>query len=121
MAEPKPSRSQINIELPANLPMTYANFALINHTPSEILIDLAQLLPNVPVARVQARILMTPLNAKLLYHALGENLAHYEAHFGPIPGFDEAFRQKNVLGGLEWRMGAPDAPPSEPPSDKPKE
>lgn len=82
MAQQK-SRS-FNIELPANLEPTYANFALISHTPSEVIIDLAQMLPNQPKVRVRSRVVMTPLNAKLTLRALQENLAKYEAAFGEI-------------------------------------
>jgi hypothetical protein len=35
-------------------------------------------------ARVQTRIVMTPLNAKLLLNALTENLEKFEAQFGEI-------------------------------------
>ncbi len=118
MADPKNARAQINVEVPADLPITYANFAIINHTPSEIVIDFAQLLPTMPKARVQARVLLTPLNAKLLHQALGENLARYEARFGPIPSSDEILRRGDVLGGLEWRLG-PSPPPEDSPPDTP--
>ena len=81
----KPARRvQVNIELPSNLQATYANFALISHSPSEMILDLAQVLPQQPKARIQARVVMTPLNAKLLYRALGENIGKYEAQFGEI-------------------------------------
>ena len=46
--------------------------------------DFAHLLPGLPQARVNARVVMSPLGAKLLYRALGENLARYEAAFGEI-------------------------------------
>lgn len=82
MNEPK-SRS-INVELPADLELTYANFAVISHTPSEVIIDLAQMMPNQPKVRVRSRVVMTPLNAKLMARALQENLARYEAAFGEI-------------------------------------
>jgi hypothetical protein len=72
------------VELPANLEPTYANFALISHSPSELIIDLAQLMPNQPQVRVKSRVVMTPLNAKLLLQALQDNLAKYEATFGEI-------------------------------------
>ena len=36
------------------------------------------------MARVRARLLMSPVGAKLFYRALGENLARYEAAFGEI-------------------------------------
>ena len=68
---------RVNIELPQDLEAIYSNFALITHSPSEIVIDFAKLLPNVPKAKVYARILMTPMNAKLLHRALGENLGKF--------------------------------------------
>jgi hypothetical protein len=84
VAKPAPSPTQINIELSSDLEAIYSNFAIINHSPSEIVIDFARLLPNVPKARVYARILLTPLNAKLLLKALQDNLARYEEKFGEV-------------------------------------
>jgi hypothetical protein len=72
------------IELPASLEATYSNFVLITHSPSEVILDFARALPNMPTAKVGARILMTPLNAKLLLRALADNLRKYEAQFGEI-------------------------------------
>lgn len=79
-----PPQKKLNIEVPTNLEPVYANFALIAHTPSEIVLDLAQAMPNHPQIRVKTRVVMTPLNAKLFLRALQENLAKYEAHFGEI-------------------------------------
>ena len=56
----------IQIELPADLEATYANFALITHSPSEMIIDFARVLPNQPKAKIYTRIVMTPMNAKLV-------------------------------------------------------
>jgi len=75
---------QLNVELPAELEAVYANLALITYSPSEVVIDFARILPNVPRARVYARIIMTPMNAKLLHRALGENLRKFEEQFGEI-------------------------------------
>ena len=72
----QPSRRiQVKVEVPANLDATYANFVVITHSPSEIILDFAQILPQKPKARIQTRVVMTPLNAKLLHRALGENIA----------------------------------------------
>jgi hypothetical protein len=80
-----PSRPvQVKIEVPANLDATYANFSVISHTPSEVFLDFAQLLPQQPTARIQTRVVMTPLNAKLVLRALGENIAKFEAQYGEI-------------------------------------
>jgi len=66
------------------LEAVYSNFALITHAPSEMVLDFARVMPNVPKSRVYARIIMTPLNAKLLLRALADNLAKYEAQYGEI-------------------------------------
>ena len=41
-------------------------------------------MPGEAQAKVRARVLMTPLSAKLLLRALNENLARYEAALGEI-------------------------------------
>ena len=83
-AAPNAANGQpMSIEFPPTLDAVYANFALITHSPSELLIDFARVLPNMR-ARVQTRIVMTPLNAKLLLSALSENLGKFEAQFGEI-------------------------------------
>jgi hypothetical protein len=86
MTEPTPENPphQMAIEIPANLEAVYSNFALITHSPSEIVVDFARLLPNMPKARVYTRIVMTPMNAKLLLRALSENLSRFEAQYGEI-------------------------------------
>jgi hypothetical protein len=72
------------VTLPANLEPAYSNFALITHSPSEFVVDFAQMMPQLPQARVVARVVTTPLHAKLLLRALAENIGRYEAQFGPI-------------------------------------
>lgn len=46
--------------------------------------DFIALAPNMPQAKVQSRIIMTPENAKNLMNALMENVKRYEATFGEI-------------------------------------
>ena len=75
---------QVNIEVPPDLDAIYSNLALITHSASEVIIDFARVLPNTPKAKVYARIITTPLHAKLLLRALNENLEKYEAQFGEI-------------------------------------
>jgi hypothetical protein len=91
-------RVQINVELPAQLEAVYANFAMITHSPSEIVIDFARVLPNVPKAKVYARILMTPMNAKLLHRALGGNLTKFEEQFGEIKTPEKGFGDERTIG-----------------------
>lgn len=81
----KPTPRRLSLEVPANLPATYANFVIISHSPSEVFLDFAQILPNVNKARVQSRMILTPTNAKMLLKALQDNVTRYEAQHGEIP------------------------------------
>lgn len=83
MAVPQ-NRPQTSLEVPTGLQPVYANLVRIAHSPADIVLDFAHLLPGEARAVIGARILMSPLSAKLLLRALGENLARYEAAFGEI-------------------------------------
>ena len=80
---PKPPTSP-TLEIPQGLDTVYCNLARISHSPADIVIDFAHLLPADTTAKVRARVLMSPLSAKLLLRALTENLARFEAAFGEI-------------------------------------
>jgi hypothetical protein len=84
MPTDKPASQQLQIEIPATLEPAYSNFAVIQHSPSEFVIDFARILPNMPSAKVGARVLTTPMHAKLLLRALQDNIERYEAQYGPI-------------------------------------
>lgn len=62
----------------------YANLAMIAHSPSEFFMDFIAVAPNMPQARVQSRIIMSPENAKQLLFALRENIERFENIFGVI-------------------------------------
>ncbi len=82
----KPEPRRINIEIPADLAATYSNLAVISHSPWEFFLDFAQIMPNMPQqARVRARVIIAPTNAKMLLRALEENIARYELQYGEIP------------------------------------
>lgn len=70
--------------LPESLEAVYTNIVRIAHTPSEVVFDFGQLLPGDPKAPIKARVLMSPLSAKLMQAALSENLSKYESTFGKI-------------------------------------
>ncbi len=76
------------IEVPPELREAYANMVRIAHMPSEMVFDFALKLPGSDAAKVTARVMMSPLSAKLFQRALAENLGKYEAMFGEvrIPG-----------------------------------
>ncbi|MBC6937853.1 MAG: DUF3467 domain-containing protein [Chloroflexi bacterium] len=75
---------KLQLEIPANLNGVYANAVIVSHTYGEIVLDFIQIAPNDPRARVQARVMMTPANAKLFLQALGTNLERFEATHGEI-------------------------------------
>lgn len=82
---PEPVPTQFpDLQFPDKLPVEYVNLVRIAHSPSELIFDFAQLLPGLTKPIVQSRIVMSPLGAKLFYHALKENIARYEAAFGEI-------------------------------------
>ncbi len=106
---------------PAEPRPEYANFVRISHSPTELVLDFACLLPappdlsepagqpRAPSSRAVARVMMSPLGAKLLYRALGENLARYEAAFGEIPTPGDP----NLVSDL-FRGTRPPEPPKPP-------
>ncbi len=78
-------QQQINIELgEKEAEGIYSNLAIITHSPAEFVIDFTRILPGIPKAKVHARIIMTPQHAKMLLHALGDNIDKYEKKFGEI-------------------------------------
>jgi len=76
---------QLNIEIgEKESEGIYANLAMIAHSPQEIIIDFARVMPGAPKTKVLSRIIMTPAHAKLLSKALEENLKKYESQYGQI-------------------------------------
>lgn len=83
--QPQPNPPSLPpIDLPENLEPIYSNVTRISHTPSEMVLDFSRLLPADIHFKVLSRIIMSPVGAKLLHRALGENLARFEATFGEI-------------------------------------
>jgi hypothetical protein len=96
----KPENNQINIELTEDIAEgTYANLAMIAHSNSEFVLDFIRLMPGMPKAKVQSRIIVTPEHAKRLLLALKENIDKYEETFGPIKRVDEGIRFPMNFGG----------------------
>jgi hypothetical protein len=85
MSEKQKQQHQLNIELPEDIADgVYSNLAIISHSSSEFVIDFIQLAPNVPKAKVKARVIVTPQHAKRLLTALADNLKKYESQYGVI-------------------------------------
>jgi len=85
MSQTEQEPQHINIELgEKEAEGIYSNLAIIRHSPAEFVIDFTRILPDVPRARVHARIIMTPQHAKMLLLALKENVVRFEAEQGEI-------------------------------------
>ena len=83
--ENEKNNNQLQIELKEEVAQgTYANLAIITHSSSEFIVDFVRVMPGLPKAGVQSRIVLTPEHAKRLMYALQENVAKYERNFGPI-------------------------------------
>jgi len=75
----------LNIELTEEMAEgDYVNFAIIGHSPQEFVFDFVRVLPNMGKGKVKSRVLMHPQQAKMLLHALRENIRLYEQSFGTI-------------------------------------
>jgi hypothetical protein len=78
---------QLKVELgEAEAEGIYSNLVLLTHSASEFILDFARVLPGTTKAKVYARIVMTPPNAKSLAAVLQKNLENYETKHGKIPG-----------------------------------
>ena len=76
---------QLQIELKEEVAQgTYANLAIISHSTSEFILDFVRVMPGLPKANVQSRIVLTPEHAKRLLMSLQENVARYETNVGRI-------------------------------------
>jgi hypothetical protein len=91
-----PAARTINVEVPESLEAIYANLAVITHSNSEIILDFARLLPNAAKGKVYARVIMTPMNAKLLLRALQTNLSKFEEQFGEIKTSEQAVEERTL-------------------------
>ena len=76
---------QFQLELPQAVAQgEYANFALITHSRSEFIADFARVLPGLPKAVINSRVIIAPEHAKRQHMALQENVAKCEHEFGKI-------------------------------------
>ena len=89
--EEQNNNGQLQIELKEEVAQgTYANLAIITHSSSEFILDFVRVIPGVPKAGVQSRIIVAPEHAKRLLRALEDNIAKYERVFGSIRIADES-------------------------------
>ncbi|MBK8557025.1 MAG: DUF3467 domain-containing protein [Lewinellaceae bacterium] len=96
MSEIKNQQPAINIEIAEEVAEgIYSNLAIISHSNAEFVVDFIRMMPNVPKAKVKARIVLTPQHAKRLLYALKDNLQKYEMQFGVIDEPDQPLPPMN--------------------------
>ena len=104
--QPQQMQQRLNIELgEKEAEGIYSNLAMIVHSPNEIIIDFARIMPGSPKSRVQARIIMTPAHAKMLKQALEDNLKKFEAQFGEIKLHGNAADSGKTIGFQSANQG----------------
>ena len=82
---PKTPDIQLQIQLDDSIADgQYVNMALVNHTETEFTLDFIYVQPQQPKARVRSRIITNPKHMKRLLVAMQDNVAKFEAKFGPI-------------------------------------
>ena len=93
MKKDKTDKNNINIELDESVAQgLYSNLVIVNHSPTEFVLDFINVMPGAPKAKVRSRIILTPDHTKKFINALGDNLNKYEKSFGKVKNF-----QKEVL------------------------
>ena len=94
MEDQKENKNQISIELKEEVAQgSYSNLAIITHSTSEFVIDFVRIMPGMPKANVQSRIILTPEHAKRLLLALKDNIEKFESLHGPIKDIEVGGKQ----------------------------
>ena len=100
MSEEK-KKDGLNIELTEEVAAgIFSNLAIINHSPSEFVIDFIQMMPGIQKAKVRSRVILTPQHAKRLMKALMDNVTKFEHQHGEIKDIDPA-------AGIPMNFGGP--------------
>ncbi len=90
----------LNIELSEEVAEgTYSNLAIINHSPSEFVVDFIQMMPGIKKAKVKSRVILTPQHAKRLMKALTDNVMKFENQHGDIQDVDPSAGVPLNFGG----------------------
>ena len=99
----KKNPNQLNIELKEDIAEgIYSNLAIIQHSPTEFVLDFIRIMPGVPKAQIKSRIILTPEHAKRLLAALHDNIQKYESVNGPIKDSSGPHG-----GGIPMNFGGP--------------
>jgi len=94
------AENELNIELSNEVAQgSYSNLAIITHSSSEFILDFVRLMPGVPKAQVNNRIIMNAEHAKRLFLALKDNISKFENQFGEIELHNEPLNKVPINFG----------------------
>jgi hypothetical protein len=92
--------NELNIELGSEVAQgSYSNLAIITHSSSEFILDFIRMMPGVPKAQVNNRIIMTAEHAKRLMLALKDNIDKFENQYGEIALHNEPINKVPINFG----------------------
>ena len=84
----KKENKNINIQLDDSIAHgIYSNLVVVNHSPTEFVLDFINVMPGVPKAKVRSRVILSPEHTKKFIRALSDNLSKYESVNGTIKDF----------------------------------
>tara|TARA_B100000780_G_scaffold242579_1_gene185434 strand:- start:496 stop:810 length:315 start_codon:yes stop_codon:yes gene_type:complete len=96
----KNEKKQVSIELPEDIAQgVYTSLVIVNHSPTEFVLDFISMMPGMPKAKVKSRIILTPPHAKRLLAVLVENVKKYESQFGEIKDIGKRQQVPLSFGG----------------------
>jgi hypothetical protein len=94
------AENELNIELNNDIAQgSYSNLAIITHSSSEFILDFIRMMPGVPKAQVNNRIIMTAEHAKRLLFALKDNIDKFESQYGEIKLHNEPINKVPINFG----------------------
>ncbi len=95
----KEKKNQLNIELKEEMSSgVYSNLVVVNYSPSEFVFDFISVMPGLPKAKVNSRVILSPQHAKRLLRVLGENIQTFESKNGNIKDLEGAKVPMNFGG-----------------------
>ena len=85
MAEAQTQTPQVQIKADEKeMVGNFSNLVMLHHNPEEFTLHFIYVFTNGTHGKLMSSVIVSPAHAKRLHRALGENIARFEAQFGPI-------------------------------------